>query len=1168
MASKDTFFDTFKCSSSGVGKKFTFKKLGGNNTSNNADSITTINPAVTSDSNHTFKKQVEKKSQSLSNSSTGATSSSLKKGENNSTVKQVTPKKKKIITENPKTGPNLKSLKSPLSLPQKKQTIDKFFQRIDSKDEFVNSQENKSKIENSRNNSGCSEFAVLKKNFNESLSEWPSLVTKVQKDDQFKTASTSSNKCSNKESVISKKKFEFKKKNISEEQNESKISAKASLTVKDTNSGGEVKNMISKEQNSMNKVVDSEKEIQQKFKFKKKVICSSPASESESSQGDSKASSIPESMNSEKENINDILTIAESDYMDDEEFDRLFGTAKVASPQNETVTKSIVSGDYLDDDIDLEDIDWDSEIPVITKTGNDECAELLEGVDLGDFEDEDTTSFNFSGRVDNSKEFVGDYPHSQVMMEVLHSRFGLRNFRPHQREICNASLTGHDVFVLMPTGGGKSLCYQLPATLTPGVSIVISPLRSLISDQVDKLNALDIPAAHLCADQSKEETETILAKLYTKEPEIKLLFLTPEKISASRQCSSALDYLYARDKLSRFIIDEAHCLSQWGHDFRPDYKELSCLRIKYPKVAIICLTATATKQVEGDVVNILKLRNVKLFIRSFNRPNIKYKVIQKEKANVVDQICALVKNQFFKKSGIIYCLSRDDCERVAEELKRKGIQAMPYHAGMNSKVRDTIQRQWMQDRFNVIVGTIAFGMGIDKPDVRFVIHNSIPKSVEAFYQESGRAGRDGEISYSYLYYGYNDVKRLQKIMMMEKSNKRAMEGHFDALKTMVSYCENHVDCRRYLQLIHLGETFDRQICIKNKETTCDNCEQMKNYSQADMTIHAKNLCELIRDFWERRDKVTLPQVSEVYKGSKARKIIERRHDRHPHYAKGATMDKVDIQRILKQLLVKDILSEHCEYAAGFPVVYIKPGKGFFKFNSSDFKIFISVGKRTMPVASVSKDVKEKNNSPPEQNTSVIISPAASTSKPQTSTPVTLSKQEINSIRVRCHEDLLEECRKLALERNMTLSSIMNLSAIKKMSDVLPKNKEEMLKIQHVTVANYDKYGEFFLQITKKYAEELENKKILLEKSKSQVQPLSYDDDADWFCDTSLPSTSSQGVKRKSFGGYKRTAKRFKKGNWKPKGGGRTKAKSAKSKSSPNKKTPAKGLKLMPVLHIS
>ena len=748
-------------------------------------------------------------------------------------------------------------------------------------------------------------------------------------------------------------------------------------------------------------------------------------------------------------------------------------------------------------------------------------------------------SVSFSGRKDNSEEFRKKYPHTEVMYEVLHQKFGLRHFRPHQEEIINASLTQHDCFVLMPTGGGKSLCYQLPAMLMPGVTIVISPLRALISDQVDKLNALDIPSAHLCSDVKKADEEIIYQKLHMREPIIKLLYLTPEKMVASAKVIDMIKSLYQRGKLARFVIDEVHCLSQWGHDFRPDYKQLSSLRKLYSEVPIICLTATATKQVQGDVSNILSLKNIKTFIRSFNRPNIKYKVIPKAGKKVVEEVASLIKSKFYRKSGIIYCLCRADCEKLADDLSRLGIKARAYHAGMSDKIREKQQREWMQDQFHVIVATIAFGMGIDKPDVRFVIHNSIPKSVEAFYQESGRAGRDGEPSYSYLFYAYTDAGRLKRLMQMDRNvNRNTLDGHFENLHQMVSFCENTVDCRRYLQLMHLGEKFDRKICMDSKDMMCDNCENVAKFKLSDVTKEARELSQLVNDL-TRNENVTMLHVADVYKGSKVKKILDKRHDQHRFYGNGSGLDRTDIQRILVDLVLKKILTDFCTYTGDFPVVYIKSGPKFNTFSQSDLKISIPIG--AAKVAAVAKVVKVSDDSP---------GPSTSTA----TKTVAVSNYKINCIRVSCHEELLEQCRQLAVERNTTLSSIMNLSAIKNMSEVLPNTKEEFMKIQHVTKANYEKFGEYFLKITTKYSEQLDKLKTPVPSfSDSSV----FEED-DW-CDSSQGSRG--GTKRKSTGGYKKNFKRFKKSGYK-KGKGKSKAKSKKKASPKTKK--ATGLGLMPL----
>lgn len=776
----------------------------------------------------------------------------------------------------------------------------------------------------------------------------------------------------------------------------------------------------------------------------------------------------------------------------------------------------------------VDDIDWNCDVFV------------------DDTFNESTSANPFTQRKDNSSEFKKLYPHTEVMNEVLHQKFGLTSYRPLQEEIINASLTQHDCFVLMPTGGGKSLCYQLPAVLTPGVTIVISPLRALISDQVDKLNALDIPSAHLCSDVNKTETDIILSKLHTREPLIKLLYLTPEKIVASKNVCDLLNTLYRRGKLARFVIDEVHCLSQWGHDFRPDYKKLSSLRTQYPDVPIMCLTATATSTVQSDVLNILKLKNVKTFIRSFNRPNIKYRVLPKTSRFMTQEISQLIKQKFYKKSGIIYCLCRTDCEKLAAELCKCGIRARPYHAGMRDSAREKEQRGWMQDQFHVIVATIAFGMGIDKPDVRFVIHVSIPKSVEAFYQESGRAGRDGEPSYSYLYYSYGDVGRLQRLMKLDKHiSKRCLEGHFDGLQKMAVYCENKVDCRRYLQLIHLGEKFDREMCIKDSVTVCDNCEDRNNYEMVDVTNRAKELAQLVEDL-ALRQNVTMIHIADVYKGSKLKKIVDMGHDKHPFHGRGNDVRKSDIHRILKELVFRKILADHCQFTGDFPIVYIKPGPKYHSLKQSNEKFVIALEKATAISTNKYSEVAK--------------SPAGSP-KGQLKNDTNIFR--ITSLKVKCHEELLEMCQKLAQERSVTLSSVMNLSAIKTMAEVLPTTEAEFLKIQHVTQANYRKFGGHFIKITQKY-------KALVTPLEKPINPVSMDDQLDddfrdW-CEKAGPS--GQGQKRKATSKSQKGAKRYKKSYGKKKWKGNNNSKQKL------KKTPSKGrtkngkVDLMPIVHVA
>ncbi|XP_018562825.1 Bloom syndrome protein homolog isoform X2 [Anoplophora glabripennis] len=652
---------------------------------------------------------------------------------------------------------------------------------------------------------------------------------------------------------------------------------------------------------------------------------------------------------------------------------------------------------------------------------------------------------------DHSAEFKANYPFSEEMLDILHTKFGLENFRPGQREIINAILNGHDCFILMPTGGGKSLCYQLPAVLSKGVTIVISPLIALIGDQVDKLNALDIRTAHLCSTNSRQETEEVLSKLYLSEPEIDLLYLTPEKTMVSDETRDMINSLYKRGKLSRFVIDEVHCLSLWGHDFRPHYKQLSMLREKYTDIQIICFTATATKQVETDVIVNLNLWNVKKFIQSFNRPNIKYQIIDKHDRMPVYEIAQLINKKFFRKSGIIYCLARKDCVNLSSYLRHLGITAKPYHAGLETEVREQTQKEWMQDQFHVIVATIAFGMGIDKPDVRFVIHNTIPKSLEAYYQETGRAGRDGEVSYSYLFYSYEDVIRTMRLMKKGFSNRDTLDGHFDNLEQMVAFANNQIDCRRYLQLLNLGENFDRQLCMENRATMCDNCENFNNSieNQIDITKQAKELAILVRDISEKT-KITLIMAVKIYKGSREKNIRNKGLNNHKYYGSGRLLSRLDVHRILRDLIARNVLANDYITTGDFPLVYIKSGRELQSFiDSSDVKMSIPVANGR----SIQTECMET-----EYSISVAVD---STLLPSAAAVQHLTKR----IQHQCYVNLLDLCHRLALEKNVSVSAILHPSAIKCISEVLPKNREELLKIQHVTTAIFDKYGLYILRST-------------------------------------------------------------------------------------------------------
>jgi ATP-dependent DNA helicase RecQ len=479
--------------------------------------------------------------------------------------------------------------------------------------------------------------------------------------------------------------------------------------------------------------------------------------------------------------------------------------------------------------------------------------------------------------------------------EVLRRVFGYESFRDGQQEIIEHVIGGGDALVLMPTGGGKSLCYQIPALLRKGTGVVVSPLIALMQDQVDALRALGVRAGFLNSSQDPDERRLVEAEFLTDQ--LDLLYLAPERL----RTESTLRLL-DRGVISLFAIDEAHCVAQWGHDFRPDYLALSALHERWPAVPRIALTATATQATRAEIAGRLNLTGARDFVASFDRPNIQYRIMPKNEPR--RQLLELIRTEHPGDAGIVYCLTRASVDATAEFLVSSGLEALPYHAGLDSRTRAANQAQFLREDGLIMVATIAFGMGIDKPDVRFIAHLDLPRSVEGYYQETGRAGRDGLPSTAWMAYGLADVVLLRKLIdgsEGDDAHRRRLVTHLDA---MLALCET-IECRRGQLLGYFGE----------RAGACGNCDTCLAPPQAwDGTVAAKKLLSTVwRLDHERHQKFGAGQAIDILLGKRTPKVTQHRHDSLSVFGVGTELHDTQWRAVVRQLLAQGVLAVEGDY---------------------------------------------------------------------------------------------------------------------------------------------------------------------------------------------------------------------------------------------------------------
>ena len=597
---------------------------------------------------------------------------------------------------------------------------------------------------------------------------------------------------------------------------------------------------------------------------------------------------------------------------------------------------------------------------------------------------------------------------------ILKQRFGYSSFRFEQLNIIDSVLDQKDTLAIMPTGGGKSLCYQIPALYLSGATLVISPLISLMQDQVMNLKEYGIEACFLNSSLSAREKQEARARIL--DGKVKLIYVSPEGI-----LSPALGDLFEQVKISLIAIDEAHCVSQWGHEFRKDYTRLHELKHRFPNTPMIALTATADSKTRADIVNQLQMNAPNVFISSFDRPNIKYMILERE--DELKQLNQFIKENHSQDTGIVYCLSRDKVERVAAALVKLGYPAVPYHAGLSQEERAKNQARFNVEERIIVVATIAFGMGIDRPDVRFVAHLDLPKSIESYYQETGRAGRDGKASSAWMIYGLQDVVKLSQMIETTDADEAYKKVARHKLDSMLALCEA-ASCRRRYLLSYFGE---------NGNERCENCDTcIEPPVMWDATVDAQKILSTI---YRTQQFYGAGHVIEVLRGSKSAKIQERGHDQLSVYGLGKEKPKEHWNSVLRQLLnLQYVTIKNWEYRSlGLTAKCQEILTGGKK---------LELRKQEYSEASVARVKRERG--------------------------AREKGQEVNHGRLGLFSALKALRLKIAKENSVPPYVVFSDKTLHEMCMLLPRNRDDFLLVSGVGQAKQEKYGNLFLKVIQEH----------------------------------------------------------------------------------------------------